>query len=90
MNKQQLIQAIAKDAGITQTAATAALNSFQRRTADALESGKTVKIVGFGTFKTSDNPARQGRNPKTGEAVHVPAKTRISFVAGKGLKAAVN
>lgn len=90
MNKQELVKAIAKDAGITQVAATAALNSFELNVAEALADGETVKLVGFGTFKTTERDAHTARNPATGEEVEVPAKTHVSFVAGKGLKEAVN
>ncbi len=90
MNKQQLIKAIATDAGITQTAALAALNALQANIAATLQKGETVTLVGFGTFKARPQPARIARNPKTGDEVEVPAKNRVSFVAGKGLKEAIN
>lgn len=90
MNKQQLIKDMATSAGITQVAAKAALQSFQDNVMFALSDGEDVVLVNFGTFKTSQQPARIARNPATGEAVKVPAKKRISFVAGKGLKEAVN
>ena len=90
MNKQQLIKAIAQDAGLTQTAARAAFQSFERHVTEALADGETVKLVGFGTFKTTERDAHTARNPATGETVEVPAHTRVSFVPGKGLKEAVN
>ena len=90
MNKQQLVKAIATDAGITQTAARAALQAFELRVAEALADGEDVMLVGFGTFKASVNAARMARNPATGEPVEVPAKHRVRFIAGKGLKKAVN
>lgn len=90
MNKQQLIKAMAQDAGITQVAARAALQSFERHVTEALADGETVKLVGFGTFKTTERSAHIARNPATGDEVEVPAKTHVSFVAGKGLKDAVN
>lgn len=90
MNKQDLIKAIAANTGITQATATAALQSFEFAVAEALANGETVKLVGFGTFKARPQPARIARNPKTGDEVHVPSKQRVSFVAGKGLKEAVN
>lgn len=90
MNKQQLIKAIATDAGITQTAATAALNAFQANVTEALATGDTVTLVGFGTFKSRPQSARIARNPKTGDEIEVPAKHRVSFVAGKGMKDMVN
>lgn len=90
MNKQQLIKQMAQDAGITQVAATAALNAFQDNVSTALGEGDTVKLVGFGTFKASVNPAHMARNPKTGEPVSVPAKMRVNFTAGKEFKSVVN
>lgn len=90
MNKQQLIKKMAADAGITQTAAGAALDSFMFGTAEALADGEEVVLKGFGTFKPSERKARIARNPKTGDPVSVPAKTAIRFAAGKGLLATVN
>lgn len=90
MNKQELIKDMATSAGITQVAAKAALQSFQDNVMFALSDGEDVVLVNFGTFKVNPQPERMARNPATGEAVKVPAKKRISFVAGKGLKEAVN
>ena len=90
MNKQELIKAMATSAGITQVAARAALQSFQDNVMFALSDGEDVVLVNFGTFKARPQPARIGRNPATGEEVEVPAKKRVSFIAGKGLKDAVN
>lgn len=81
---------MASDAGITQEQARAALQSFEHGVAEALANGNEVKLVGFGNFKTSERKARTGRNPATGEAIQIPAKTAVSFIAGKGLKDAVN
>lgn len=90
MNKQELINAIAADTGITKTAVKIMLQSFEFRVTEALANGNEVKMIGFGTFKARPQPARIGRNPATGEEVEVPAKQRVSFIAGKGLKEAVN
>ena len=90
MNKQELIKKMASDAGITQEQARAALQSFEHGVAEALANGNEVNLVGFGNFKTSERKARTGRNPATGEAIQIPTKTAVSFIAGKGLKDAVN
>ena len=90
MNKQQLIKAIAQDAGITQTAAAKALNAFQNQVVAALQDGEDVTLVNFGTFKAVPRAEREGRNPKTGEPLMIPAATVPRFVAGKGLRDAVN
>ena len=55
-----------------------------------LQSGDKIDIRGFGTFKVKDQPARQARNPRTGEAIAVPAKKVAVFKAGKELAAALN
>ena len=90
MNKQDLINKMASEAGITKLAAKAALQAFEDGVTEALANGDTVQMVGVGTFKTSERKGRTGRNPATGEAVQIPAKTAVSFIAGKGLKEAVN
>lgn len=90
MNKQQLVKAMAQDAGITQTAARAALQSFEFRVTEALANGEEVTLVGFGTFKAVKRAQREGRNPKTGAPLTIPATTVPRFAAGKGLKDAVN
>lgn len=90
MNKQQLIKAIAADAGLTQVAARAALQSFEHHVTEALADGEEVVLVNFGTFKPVYRAEREGRNPKTGEAITIPSATVPRFAAGKGLKEAVN
>ena len=90
MNKQDLINKMANDAGITKLAAKAALQAFEHGVTEALANGDTVQMVGFGTFSTTQRSARTARNPATGEAVQVPAKTAVKFKAGKGLAEAVN
>ncbi|ERL56173.1 HU family DNA-binding protein [Psychrobacter aquaticus] len=90
MNKQDLIKKMAADAGITQDQARSALQAFEHGVTEALIAGDSVQMIGFGAFKPSLRKARTGRNPKTGEAIDIPAKTAVSFVAGKALKEAVN
>lgn len=90
MNKQDLINKMADEAGITKEQARSALQAFEHGVTEALTNDDSVQMVGFGTFKTSERKARTGRNPATGEAVQIPAKTAVSFIAGKGLKEAVN
>jgi DNA-binding protein HU-beta len=57
---------------------------------DALRSGGEVRLVGFGTFSVSQRRASEGRNPRTGEKIQIPASKQPKFKAGKGLKEAVN
>lgn len=89
MNKSDLINAIANDAGITKTQATAALQAFEVAVTGALADGNTVALVGFGTFSVTAKAARTGRNPKTGEPIQIAAKKAPVFKAGKALKDAV-
>jgi len=90
MTKAELIEAMAKDAGITKVAAGAALDSFMANVTKALKkkSGK-VTMVGFGTFAKVRRKARKGRNPQTGEPIKIKARNVVTFKAGKKLKDAV-
>ena len=90
MNKQQLIKKMAQDAGITQVAAKAALQSFEHGVTEALANGEMVTMVGFGTFKATRLQARQIHNPHTGNKTDVPARNTVRFNIGKALKEAVN
>jgi DNA-binding protein HU-beta len=85
MNKAELIAKIAEDAGITKTQANTALDSFVEAVAATLNGGGKVTLVGFGTFSVSERTARNGRNPKTGEAMTIQAKKVARFKAGKEL-----
>ena len=89
MNKSELIKQIADRAGLSQAKAGDALDAFCASVIDALSQGSEVAIIGFGTFKVSDRAERKGRNPKTGEAIAIPASRAPKFSAGKALKDAV-
>ncbi len=90
MNKTQLIEAMAADAGITKAQAKKALDSFMDNVSKTLKKGGKVTLIGFGTFSTVTRKAREGRNPATGAKIKIPAKTVVKFKAGselqKGLK----
>jgi DNA-binding protein HU-beta len=90
MTKADLIEAMAKDAGITKVAAGAALDSFIDGIVKNLKKkeGK-VTLVGFGTFSKGRRKARKGRNPQTGEEIKIKASTVVKFKAGKKLKDAI-
>lgn len=90
MTKAELVEKMAKDAGISKVAAAAALDSFMEGVTKALKKkdGK-VTLVGFGTFMKSRRKARKGRNPQTGEAIKIKAANVVKFKAGKKLKDAV-
>lgn len=85
MNKTDLINAIAAESGLSKADATRALNATTAAIANALKSGDKVALVGFGTFATSERPARTGKNPRTGEVLEIPAKTVVKFKAGSDL-----
>lgn len=83
MNKAELIDQIAKDAGLTKTQANEALNSFTNAVTSTLKKGDNVTLVGFGTFSVSQRAARNGRNPQTGEVIKIKATKVPKFKAGK-------
>jgi DNA-binding protein HU-beta len=86
MNKTDLIDHIAKQSSISKAAAGKALDALTSGVIGALAKGQSVGIVGFGTFKPAKRAARLGRNPKTGEAMKIAAKTVPSFKAGSSFK----
>lgn len=90
MTKAELIEQMAKDAGISKAAAGEALNSFIDGITTALKKkdGK-VALVGFGTFQKVNRKARKGRNPQTGEPIKIKASKSVKFKPGKKLKDAV-
>ena len=89
MTKSELVEAIAKEAGLTKADSERALNAFTDTVKKSLKKGNAVTMVGFGTFDISKRKARMGRNPQTGEAIKIAAATLPKFKAGKGLKDAV-
>jgi DNA-binding protein HU-beta len=90
MNKSDLIDAMAADAGISKVAAKAALESFTTHITSSLQKKEKVALVGFGTFSVSERAARSGRNPQTGATIQIAAKNVAKFKAGAGLSDAVN
>jgi nucleoid DNA-binding protein len=86
MNKTDIIDAIAKKAGMTKVAASEALEAFQGAVMDSLAKGTNVTITGFVTFKVKHRAARSGRNPQTGKPIQIPASNVVTFSAGKTLK----
>ena len=89
MNKQDLLAKIAKETGLSKTAASAAIESAMDGITKALKKGDSITFVGFGTFKTSQRKARTARNPQTGAAIKIPKRRVVRFSAGKALKDAV-
>ena len=90
MTKNELIAAVATAAGISKTAAGTAVDATFGAITNALKSGDSVQLVGFGTFSVADRAAREGRNPSTGATIQIAASKAPTFKAGKGLKEAVN
>jgi DNA-binding protein HU-beta len=90
MNKATIIDMIAKDAGITKTAAADAVDSLVNGITKALKKNQRVTLVGFGTWSVSKRKARTGRNPQTGETIKIKAKKAVRFKAGKQLEKALN
>ena len=90
MTKNDLIVQVSEVSNLTRIQATAAVEAAFDLITKALKAGDEVKIIGFGTFTVANRAARDGRNPRTGETVHIPASKAPKFSAGKGLKDAVN
>lgn len=90
MNKAELIDAIAADAGISKADAKRALDSFVNVTGTALKKGDRISLVGFGSFSVSKRAARTGRNPQTGKEIKISAKNVVRFKAGTELSGKVN
>ena len=90
MNKNELIAAVADQAGLTKADASKAVEAVFDTITSALKKNDDVRLVGFGTFSVSKRKASTGRNPRTGEPMTIAASTQPKFKAGKGLKDAVN
>lgn len=86
MTKTELVAKIAEGAGLTKVQAEKALNCFIAETTAALKAGDKITLVGFGTFSAVTRAARTGRNPQTGKAIKIDAKTNGKFTPGKSLK----
>lgn len=85
MTKDELAGKIANESGITKTQAEKAVDGFVSAVSGALESGDSVTLVGFGTFSIGSRAEREGRNPRTGEKLKIPASKVVKFKAGKNL-----
>lgn len=86
MNKTEFINAFAAKEGLEKKKAEKLVNSLFDCIGDTLAGGDKLQVVGFGTFEVRERPEKQGRNPKTGEAITIPASTVPAFKAGKALK----
>ncbi|MBQ4078865.1 HU family DNA-binding protein [bacterium] len=90
MNKEELVQEVSKKAKVTQKEAAEVLNTIMATIEKTVAKGKKVTLVGFGTFEARKRAARTGRNPQTGAAIKIAAKTAPVFTAGKKFKDVVN
>ena len=90
MNKTELVAAMAKETNLSKKDVEAVLKSFTDVVADELKKGGKIQLVGFGTFEVRQREARQGKNPRTGEAIEIAACKVPAFKVGKQLKDAVN
>ena len=90
MKKRDVVERVAGEAAITTQAAEAAVGGVFASIAEALVRGDDVTIAGFGRFARTERPAREGRDPRTGERIAIGPSTGVSFKAGKALKEALN
>ncbi|MCW9032678.1 MAG: HU family DNA-binding protein [Alphaproteobacteria bacterium] len=90
MNKNDLVAAVAASADLSKADAAKAVDGVFEAVTGSLQGGEEVRLVGFGTFSVVNRAASEGRNPRTGEKIQIPASKQPKFKAGKGLKDAVN
>ena len=90
MNKNELVAKMAEKAGLKNAEAEKALKAFTETVAEELKNGEKIQLVGFGTFEVAERPAREGRNPRTGETMKIAASKSPKFKAGKALKDSLN
>lgn len=90
MNKQELVEAMAKETGLTKKDTESALKAFIKVCETQLAKGNPISLIGFGTFDVAKRKARKGRNPATGEEIKIAASKSVRFKAGKALKDKVN
>ncbi len=90
MNKNELVDAVAASADLKKSDAGKAVDAVFDAITAALKTGSEVRLVGFGTFTVASREAGEGRNPRTGEKIDIPASKSAKFKAGKSLKDALN
>ena len=89
VSKQDVADAVADATGLSKAGANKAVDAVIDCIKDSLASGKSVGLIGFGTFEVRERKAREGRNPQTGATIKIAAKNVPAFKAGKGLRDAV-
>jgi DNA-binding protein HU-beta len=89
MTKENLIQVIIKKTGFSKRQSSEVLNVILEEISKTLSKGEKIVLTGFGTFEVRQRAAREGRNPKTGEKIQIPAAKILKFKPGRTLKEAV-
>ena len=90
VNKNELIAAVADETGMSKADVGKAVDATFSTIVGALRSKDDVRLVGFGTYTVTERSASQGRNPRTGEPIRIPASRQVKFRVGKGMKEAIN
>src|SRR3977135_1749598 len=90
MNQSELIEKVAQPSELKQAAAGRAVKAAVNAILDALLAGEAVRVSGLGIFNVAARPARQGRNPQTGESIEIAASKGVRVPAGKAVKDALN
>lgn len=89
MNKGELVEKVVKECELSKAAAELVVTSIFGAITDAMAAGDKVTLIGFGTFSVSERSAREGRNPRSGETMNIPAKKVVKFKAGTKLNDSV-
>lgn len=90
MNKTEFIASVAEKSGMNKKDTAAVVEASLETIREQLAKGDAVSFIGFGTFDVKNVPAREGRNPATGQTIQIPAKKKPVFKAGKALSDALN
>ncbi|WP_301859162.1 HU family DNA-binding protein [uncultured Megasphaera sp.] len=90
MNKTELIASVAQKSDLTKKDAEKAVKAVFESISEGLVAGDKVQIIGFGTFEVRQRKAREGRNPRDNQVIHIEASKTPAFKAGKQLKDMVN
>jgi len=90
MNTTDLADKIAADHGLTKANAKSVIETVLKAITDTAASGVEISLPGFGKFKVQDRPAREGRNPRSGETMQIAASKKLAFVPAKSVKDALN